>query len=249
MKSPRKTPLELEDANVKSCTFDSRMKILHDLPFFRNLSQEEIHDVNNVFSDTKYDIGDVIYREEEESTRLSVIASGCVKLIKQNSDGKEVLIDILKQGEFFGNLDPIGETFYDETAVAQVSSCIMKINSEQFRTILEKYPAASLEVLDIMSKRLRDAQEMIKQLSTYSAENRIAHTILKLGEKLGTPNELGLLIRIPLSRYDIAGMTGTTPETTSRIISQFKTEGLIKTGRKWTVIINTNGLREKTESD
>ncbi|MCP5063476.1 MAG: Crp/Fnr family transcriptional regulator [Ignavibacteriae bacterium] len=247
MKSPRKTPLKLEDVKAESCTFDSRMKILHDLPFFKKISREEIHNVNNVFSDTKCNIDEVIYREGERSTRLYVIASGSVKLIKQNFDGKEVLIDILKQGEFFGNLDPFGETFYDETAIAQVSSCIMIINSEQFRTILEKYPAASLKVLDIMSKRLREAQEMIKLLSAYSVENRVAYTILKLGEKLGNPNKLGLLIQIPLSRYDIAGMTGTTPETTSRIISKFKEEGLISTGRKWTVIKNINRLKEKVK--
>ncbi|MAT59731.1 MAG: hypothetical protein CMF23_17295 [Ignavibacteriae bacterium] len=245
MKTTRKTPLKLTDTKAKLCTFDYRMELLHALPFFRNLSHKEMHNVNKVFSDTKYDLGDIIYREGERSTRLCVVASGSVKLIKQNLDGKEILTDILKQGEFFGNIDPSGETFYVETAIAQVSSCIMKINSEQFRNILEKYPTASLKVLDIMSKRLNESQERIKQLSANTVENRIAYTILKLGEKLGIKNELGLLIQIPLTRYDIAGMTGTTPETASRIISKFKDLGLIKTGRKWTVITNISELEKK----
>jgi len=99
-----------------------------------------------------------------------------------------------------------------------------------------------------MSKRLKESQERIKQLSANSVENRIAYTILKLGEKLGVENDLGLLIQIPLTRYDIAGMTGTTPETASRIISKFKEVGLIKTGRKWTVITNISELEKKLYS-
>ncbi len=130
-----------------------------------------------------------------------------------------------------------------------MSSCIIKIDTDNFRKILENHPSASLSVLDILTKRLHEAQEMIKQLSAHSVENRIAYTLLKLGQKLGEQKEIGLLIQIPLSRNDIADMTGTTPETASRIISKLKKEGIIKTGRKWIVIKDMNKLGEMLKSN
>jgi len=247
MKNRRKIPLEIEEPEAETCTLDVRLKILHNLPFFRSLTHDAIKEINNVFNDTKYHKDDTIYFSGDRSTRLCVVASGSVKLMKHNEDGKEILIDILKQGEFFGNLDPFGGMYNEETAVAQLPSCIMKIDSENFRKILHKYPVASLQVLDIIAKRLREAQEMIRQLSTHSVENRIAYTLIKLAEKLGAEKDIGLLLQIPLSRNDLASMTGTTPETASRIISKFKEEGVIQTGRKWIAIKHINKLKEKLD--
>lgn len=249
MKAKRKTPLNYQELSAGSCTHDSRLSILHNLPFFKSLTHDEIKDINNSFNDFKYNTDDIIYMSGDRSSRLCVVAAGSIKLIKQNESGKETLIDILKQGEFFGNLDPFGETCYEETAIAQLSSCVMKIDSDNFRKVLQKHPTASLTVLDIISKRLHEAQEMIKQLSAHSVENRIAYTLLKLAQKLGEQKEIGLLIQIPLSRNDLADMTGTTPETASRIIGKLKSEGIIKTGRKWIVINDIQKLTKKLKSN
>ena len=240
----RKTPLEIKIVDAGSCSIDLKMKIIHRLPFFKELSHDSIKNINNLFNDVQYNADDTIYYSGDVASRLCVIASGSVKLIKQNKDGNNTLIDILKQGEFFGNLDPFGNTLYQETAMVQTSSCIMKIDTKDFRSILTKHPSVSLIVLDIMSKRLREAQEQIRQLSTIPVEGRIAYTLFKLSQKLGEKKDFGLLIQIPLSREDIAGMTGTTPETASRIISHMQKDNIIKTGRKWIAINNIDKLQK-----
>lgn len=240
----RKTPLEIKIVDAGSCSIDLKMKIIHQLPFFKELSHDSIKNINNLFNDVQYNADDTIYYSGDVASRLCVIASGSVKLIKQNKDGNNTLIDILKQGEFFGNLDPFGNTLYQETAMVQTSSCIMKIDTKDFRSILTKHPSVSLIVLDIMSKRLREAQEQIRQLSTIPVEGRIAYTLFKLSQKLGEKKDFGLLIQIPLSREDIAGMTGTTPETASRIISHMQKDNIIKTGRKWIAINNIDKLQK-----
>ncbi|MBL1213282.1 MAG: Crp/Fnr family transcriptional regulator [Ignavibacteriae bacterium] len=244
MNKRRKTPLEIENIEVNSCTIDLRMKIIHGLPFFQNLSDKEISQINKSFSDTHYNTDDIIYLDGEKAARLCVIASGSVKLVKQNRNGNEILIDILKPGEFFGNLDPFEGSIYQETAVVQTQACIMKIDTGNFRNILNTYPSAALTVLDITLKRLRESQEIVKQLSSYSVESRVAYTLLKLSEKLGEEKDIGLLIQIPLSRNDIAGMTGTTPETASRILSRMQKENIIQTGRKWLAIKNIDLLNK-----
>ncbi len=247
MQKRRKIPLEKIEFETDSCSTDSRLKILHGLPFFKNLSHEAINDINTIFRDHHYPAGETIYFSGDKSTQLCVIAAGNVKLVKHSFEGQDVLIDILKQGEFFGTLETFGESVYQETAETQTNSCILKINSEQFRKILQSYPLTALNVVDIISERLKIAYEMMKQLSVQTVEQRIAFTLLKLANKVGEQKDVGFLIQLPLSRNDLAGMTGTSTETASRIVSQFQKQGIIKTGRQWISITDLKRLENLAE--
>ncbi len=247
MQKRRKTPLEKIEFEADFCSTDSRLKILHETPFFRNLSHKEIHDIDAIFDDHHYSAGDTIYFSGDKSTQLCVIAAGSVKLVKHSYEGQDVLIDILNQGEFFGALETLGESVCQETAEAQTNSCILTINSEQFRKILERYPLTALNVIDVISERLKLAYEMMKQLSVQTVEKRIAFTLYKLAKKVGEQNDVGLLIQLPLSRSDLADMTGTTTETASRIMSHFQKQGIIRTGRQWVSITDLKSLEQKAE--
>lgn len=247
MQKRRQTPLEKVKFEADSCSTDSKLKILHELPFFKNLSHEEINHINAIFRDHHYHAGDTIYFSGDKSTQLCVIAAGSVKLLKHSLEGQDVLIDILKKGEFFGTLETLGQTVYQETAEAQTASCILKINSEQFRKILQNHPITALNVLDVISERLKLAYEMMKQLSVQAVEQRIAFTLIKLAHKVGEQKDVGLLIQLPLSRNDLAGMTGTSEETASRIMSQFQKQGIIKSGRQWVSITNQQKLESLAE--
>jgi len=244
MKNRRKTPLDSIKFDAESCSNDARLKILHDLPFFKGLTREDIINIHSFFKETHYNKEETIYFSGEESTQLCIIAAGSVKLIKHSYEGQDTLIDILKQGEFFGTLDILGQPVYQETAETQTNACIMKIDSRQFRAVLQKYPLAAINLIDIISERLKSANEMKKQLSVQNVEQRIAFTLLKLADKAGQQKDLGLLIQFPLSRNDLAGMTGTTTETASRIMSHFQKKGIIKTGRQWVAITNRKQLEQ-----
>jgi len=247
MQQRRKTPLKKIKFDTESCSLDSKLKILHNLPFFKNLSYEEVKEINLIFKDVHYIAGETIYFSGDKSTQLCVIAAGNVKLLKHSQSGQDVLIDFLKQGEFFGTLETLGQPMYQETAEAQTNSCILKINSEQFRNILQKYPLTALNVIDVISERLKSAYEMMQQLSVQAIEQRIAFTLLKLADKVGEQKETGILIQLPLSRSDLAGMTGTTTETASRIMSLFQKQGIINTGRQWVSIIDQKKLKYISE--
>jgi CRP-like cAMP-binding protein len=86
--------------------------------------------------------------------------------------------------------------------------------------------------LEVVSRRLSESQEIIKQLSSYTAEQRISAALLRLVGKLGEARGENVLIQLPFSRQDLAAMTGVTVETVSRAMSRFSEEGLIKSGRK-----------------
>lgn len=242
MPERRKIPLEPEKIEPEACSIDQRLEILARVPFFFSLSPAEITRINPLFREQGFEPGEVIYFAGDEAARLYVVAAGKVKLVRHTLSGKDVLLDLLTPGEFFGSLSALGDPNYADTAQAQTTACVLGIGAEAFRSILDGYPAVTLRVLDIMAARLKDAQERIRQLSAHSVEHRIAYTLLKLAEKFGQPGELGLLIGAPLSRDDLAEMTGTTTETASRVMSQFQKDGLIESGRGWVALIGREGL-------
>lgn len=242
MSDRRKSPLKAENFEPEMCSVELRLEILSRVSFFAELSPQDINEVNKLFRERGYMSGDTIYFAGDAAERLYVVASGKVKLIRHTLEGQDVLLDILTPGEFFGSLSALGDDIYPDTAQAQTAACVLGVGAEEFRTILRSYPSVALTVLDRVSERLKTAHEMVRQLSAHSVERRIAYTLLKLADKLGEEGEVGLLIQMPLSRDDLAEMTGTTTETASRVMSQFQKQNLVRSGRGWVAITDGEGL-------
>jgi CRP/FNR family transcriptional regulator, nitrogen oxide reductase regulator len=249
MSKRRKTPLEPETIEPAACTIDLRLEILQQLPFFAGLAAADIASINRQFREYGYRPGETIYLSGDTGTYLYVVAAGKVKLLRHTVAGQDVLLDVLIPGEFFGSLTPRVGDVYLETAQAQTAVCVLAISSHTFRTILQEYPSTAMAILDLTAVRLQEAQETVRQLSAHPVEQRIAVTLLKLAAKLGQNADEGLLIQMPLSRDDLAQMTGTTTETASRIMSQFQREGLVRSGRQWIAIADRSRLESIAVAD
>jgi CRP/FNR family transcriptional regulator, nitrogen oxide reductase regulator len=242
MSARRKSPLKIEVTESHMCSVDLRLKILGQLPFFQDLSQTNLEEINQSFHETGYDVDEIICFAGDPAERLFVVADGRVKLVRHTLAGKDVLLDMLTTGEFFGSLASLGDDVYPDTAQAQTPVCVLTISKDAFRHILDRHPSVTLKVVDIMAARLRAAHERVRQLSISSVEGRIAHVLLVLSEKLGKHSEVGMLIQVPLAREDLASMAGTTPETASRVMSQFQKEGLVDAGRRWVAVLDRTQL-------
>ncbi len=240
----RKSPVRLDWIDPTACTLDYRLKIIGRLPFFKHLPPAAIKDINLRFHDRSYKAGHAVYFEGDTAEHLFLVAMGRVKLIRDTSSGHEVLLDILHGGEYFGNLKGLGAPLYNETAITYADCCILQISSQDFEAILRRYPDVTLKLLSAVGKRLEESRERLAQLSTYTVEQRIAAALLRLAERGGETREESVLIQLPLSRQDLAAMTGTTTETVSRVMSRFTKEGLVQSGRKWVAVADKKGLEE-----
>src|SRR5690606_11039657 len=123
-----------------------------------------------------------------------------------------------------------------DTAQAQTPACILSIRSSDFRQVLDEHPELAIKTLQITTERLNAANRRVLQLTALPVEKRIAFTLLELGRKLGRTQNDFLLIDVPLARDDLAEMTGSTPETVSRVMSQLQKDGVIESGRQWVAI-------------
>ena len=231
-----KSSVRQEWVDPAVCSLEYRLKIIGRLPFFRHLSPEAIQEINRLFEDRDVAAEQAIYFEGDPGEYLYLVATGKVKLLRHTSTGREVLLDILRGGEYFGNLSVLSGQSYSETAIAQTDCCILQISAQNFKKVLGWYSDVTIKVLEAVGQRLESSQEIIKQLSVYTADQRIAASLLRLAKKMGEQKQEGLLIQLPLSRQDLAAMTGATIETVSRVLSRFSAEELISTGRKWVII-------------
>lgn len=247
MPEARHTPLVAENAEPRLCTLPRRLHVLAHTPFFSSLSSEEVQRISVAFYEMAFHAGQVIYVAGARAARLHIIATGKVKLMQTSAEGKNVVLDILAAGDFFGSLSSLGDERYPDTAVAHTDCCVLALTARDFHAILQQYPGVALAALQIVAARLRTMHEVVEQLNTRAIEQRIATTLLKLADKVGERKGRTLLIQMPLSRQDLAEMTGTTPETASRIMSQFRQAGLIRAGRRWVAILDPARLLESTK--
>lgn len=249
MKSRRKSPVNLITTEPHQCSIDLRLRILGRLPFFSGLPRKTLEGINQRFVEVGYQLGERIYTSGDPAERLFVVAEGKVKILQHSFGGRDVLLDILSTGDFFGNLASLGAAVYTNSAEAQSPTCVLSIRSDEFRQILDEQPGLALKVLEVMAARLNDANQRVLQLSSLPVEKRIAFTLLKLARKLGREREDMLLIDVPLSRDNLAEMTSTTPETVSRVMSQLQSGGVIESGRQWVGIRDMKALENLADEN
>jgi CRP/FNR family transcriptional regulator, nitrogen oxide reductase regulator len=243
----RRSPVELHSITPQQCTHDVLLMVLHQTPFFAPLLHEDVQQIASRFRQRDYSAGELIHHYGHPAERLEIVAAGTVKLTRPTTTGRDVLLDVLGPGSLCGGIDLLGQETYPDSAMANTDCCILIITPSEFRDILQAYPTAAVAALEYVSGRLRSAHDSIEQLSAYPVERRLAATLIKLGRRLGREDDEGLLIDMPLSRQDLADMTGATVETVSRVLSRFRQDGLINSGRRWVSIVDHPGLERLAE--
>lgn len=237
-RSQRSTPVTPVTVSEAHCSPADVRRILHGTPFFRRLSADDIPNVAAVFQQRHYAAGEPIYHAGDEANRLLIVAAGMVRINRPTLDGQDVLLDFAAPGAVFGSLQVLGDATYADEATALTGSCILQATPEAFQGLLTDYPAAALATLEFVAQRLRDAHSTIEGLSAYPVARRVAATLLNLADRVGRQREGDVLIDMPLSRQDLADMTGATVETVSRVISDLRGRGMISSGRRWVAIVD-----------
>ena len=207
-------------------------EILKKINIFQGLKDNEIKEVAKYFHIKKYKKNEYIFFEGDEDPGIYIVLDGIIKLTKETADGKTVILRLVTPGEVFGWL-VVGDSKPESTYTAQalVDSTVMYISNQDFLRLLVNYPAIAVRITCDASKRVLEAYDRLKSLAAEKVEGRIANLLLELAKKIGKEENGKLIIEAPITRQDIAEMTGTTVETAIRIISKWKKEGKLNTKR------------------
>jgi CRP-like cAMP-binding protein len=186
--------------------------------------------------------GEFYFHTEQPATHAYILLAGKVKLTQVTADGQQVILGFLVPGRVYGIIAILKKVTYPVSAQAVGKCKALVWDHATLNHLMEEFPRMALNSLRLMSGQIREFQNRVKDLSTKRVEQRIARAILRLARQSGKKIEEGVLIDLPLSRQDLAEMSGTTLYTVSRVFTEWEKYGLTRSQRQKVIITNPHGL-------
>jgi CRP/FNR family transcriptional regulator len=205
-----------------------RLQTLKKNLFFSSLADPSLKEISRLFTEEKYERDDYIFFEGDIPEWLLLVMEGRIKLLKHTDTGKDIILQIFTPGDMFGEAALFERKPYASAAQAMEASTILKLSRKDFFLFFGRHPFIATEMIAELGRQLREAQATIKSLAVDRVEQRIAHILLKLADKVGVPEKGGVMINLPLTRQDLADMAGTTVETAIRVMSRFTKSKIIR---------------------
>ena len=173
-----------------------------------------------------------IFSQGEEASSFFLLLHGHLRVFRITPDGRQVVIRFVVPGELFGIAVAMGKSLFPANAVAVQDSVVLAWPNTAWDDMVAHNPALARIMMQTMGSRLEDSHDRVVEMSTQQVERRVARAVVRLAGSAGRETEDGILIDMPLSREDLAQMTGTTLFTVSRLISGWEAAGYVQAGRQ-----------------
>lgn len=218
------------------------VSLVADLPLFRGLARGDIESILREAHSTRYPKNTHVFEQDETAHSFFLLLHGHLRVVKLTPNGEQVVVRYIGPGEVFGVAMAIGRTTYPATAIAVVDSVALVWPSVAWPRLTTAHPALAANTLEALGGRLQDAHTRVVEMSTEEVERRVAHALLRLAKQSGRKVAEGVEIDFPITRQDVAEMTGTTLHTVSRILSAWEGRGLVEGGRQRIVLKDPHRL-------
>lgn len=210
---------------------------LKSIPLFSHLSEEEATSIARATRERAYPKNSVIVFEDDPGDALFVVKTGQVKVVLIGEDGREVILSVLGEGDFFGEMSLIDDQPRSAHVIAMEDSKLLVLYREDFHRCLESTPRIALGLLQALSRRLRSADDKIGGLVLLDVPGRVARLLLELADEGD-----GKTISRSITHHTIAQMIGSSRETVSRTIRNFCDAGSIVVTKQTIQIIDRKSL-------
>jgi CRP-like cAMP-binding protein len=202
------------------------------IPLFRGLGAHALAEIAAAARSRHAAAGEVIFQEGDSAGSFFTLRSGSVKLTQLSAEGHVVVMRLVGPGDAFGGVAAFGTGPYPVTATAVTDTTALEWPGPVMTGLMERHTRLALNAVRFVAARLHELQEQYRQLATERVERRIARALLRLVRQSGRRTDEGVLIDLPLSREDLAQMTGTTLYTVSRVLTRWETDGIVESGRQ-----------------
>ena len=213
-----------------------KLSLLQSVPIFSELSPSDLNKIAERMIQRAFTKGQMILLEDDLGQTFFVIAEGSVKITRLSDAGREVILAMLGESDFFGEMSLLDGAGRSANVVALEASEVLTLARNDFLDILQQYPKISISLLEELTQRIRKSDQQIESLSLSDVEQRIGITLIRLAEELGTIKQGSVKIKNLPYQQDIANMAGTSRETVSRTFKLLEEKGLVtREGRKLTI--------------
>jgi len=210
------------------------------IPLFEGLPSEQHRDLSTIVVDQVFKRGRTIFSEGDEGNGFYVVIRGKVKIFKLSMDGKEQILHVFGPGEPFGEVPVFEGKHFPAHAEALEDSRVFFFPRSAFVNLIKSNPSLALNMLAVLSSRLRRLTRMIEDLTLKEVPGRLAVYLLYLSERHSGSDDL----RLDMAKGQLASFLGTTPETLSRILAKMINRELIQSDGPRIKILDRRGLED-----
>jgi len=191
----------------------------------------------------EYKKGQIIYNQDQPSTSIHLVIDGKVKVCRLADDGRQVVVDIYQPDEFFGESAFLGLAQRTEIAVALENTKVMTWTTNEIEEITMKRPKLAIALLQLLVQRSMDFGYRIESFSVDNIARRLARTLIRFSERLGSKNDDGSVQMIPFTHELLSQYVGTSREIVTHYMNQFRRQGYLRYSRKG-IMLYRDALRE-----
>ncbi len=219
------------------------LNIISAIPLFNSLPDDQLSAIRQIAVEKQYNKGQTIFSEEDETKGLFVVVDGRVKIYKVSSEGKEQILHIIEAGQSFGEVTVFTGQQMPANAQALAKSRLLVFPRSAFVALVTANPSLALNLLAIMSKKLRQFAAQIENLSLKEIPARLASYLIYLAEEQGSEDAVTLNV----SKGQLASLLGTIPETLSRIFAKLSGQNLIRVEGPKITLLDLQGIEDLAE--
>lgn len=189
--------------------------------------------------------GDYVFHEGDLSDRLYIVNGGSFKVYRYTSDGKEQILYLLTEGDYFGELNLLKAEKSEFSAIALEDTHLCTLQKKDFDQLLLAHPSLYGKILEHAFERINTLETMVATLTSKDVDSRIATLLLNLADQFGIQKKGFIEIPLKLTREEMANFIGLTRETVSRKLSQFQNDELVELTDSRTLIIRNLAALER----
>ncbi|MCY9662338.1 Crp/Fnr family transcriptional regulator [Paenibacillus chondroitinus] len=222
---------------------------LSEFKLFESLPKEDLEQVDQMAPSTNIipiPKGTLIQTPEVNSNGLSIVIEGKLRLYKTNADGKQYTVGILGPGNMYGESTSFSFGTNGNYIETMEDTIICSVIQEKFDQFLSLRPELALKLLEELSNRLRDRDEVLERLALSDLRGKVLFFLTKLSKKFGVEENGYQRIEMSLTHQELANMIGATRESVSLILQELSNEGIIITSRK-SIMVQLEMAKERLE--
>jgi CRP-like cAMP-binding protein len=215
------------------------------IPLFEGLSHKQYAELARIAVGRSYQRGQGIFAEGDEGVGFYVLIAGKVKVFKLSPEGKEQILHVLEPGEPFGEASVFAGQPFPAHAETLEKSRIFFFPRAAFIELIKGDPSMALNMLAILSLRLRKFTALVEDLSLKEVPGRLAAYLFYMSEQRDGSDDL----KLDIAKNQLASLLGTIPETLSRILTRMVRQGLIRLDGSRIKIVDRQGLEELAQAE
>ena len=222
-----------------------KIELLQSVSIFWDLNENDLGHIADKMVAKHFENGNYIFLEDSEGEQCFFVLEGSVKVTRLSKEGREVILAMLNEGDFFGEMSLLDGESRSANVIALEKTKVLTLDRNDFIAVVNDYPQIAVQLLKELARRLRKSDRQIASLSLSDAEKRIALCIIRFADEQGVIQNGKVSIPKTPIQQDIANMAGTSRETVSRALGLLEKEDLIeRNGRELIVLDYKKFIKE-----